>query len=283
MSWRNGKHINQWINTLKTYAFPQIGNLKICDVEPQHIQSILQDIWFSKPTTGRRVAQRLEKVMDWAVANNMRTDNPVSSIIRSMPKQKSGQTHMRFLPYNLVAECIASVWKSEANETTKLAIEFLILTAARSGEVRLASWSEIDLENKKWSIPAERMKAGKAHNAPLSNIAIELLQLANDYCDGSDLIFPSTKHGKPISDMTLSKLVKSLGFDTTIHGFRTSFKMWAIEKTDYPSELSERALAHTIKNKVEAAYNRSDQYEQRIPIMNEWANYLDYSEICNNI
>jgi len=274
-AWKNGKHIKQWIQTLETYAFKEIGELKVSEITTFHIQNILLPIWNIKPETAKRVQQRLEKVMDWVIANGYRADNPVSAIASSLPKQdQSNRKNMRSLDCSEVSNCIRSVRDSKANIFTKLAFEFLVLTAARSGEIRNAVWSEIDIEKASWTIPAEKMKAKKEHKVPLSSQSIEILHQAKRNNTNTDLIFPSPKTNKPMSDMTLSKLVRELGFNTTVHGFRTSFKQWAVTKTNYPNELSERALAHSIKNKVEAAYNRDSQFNQRIPMMQDWAEYL---------
>ena len=169
---------------------------------------------------------------------------------------------------------------SNAGNTTKLALEFLILTAARSGEIRNARWCEVNLEVSPawpcpvWSVPAARMKTKRAHTVPLPNRAIAILGHAKGLSEGSEFVFPGTSQGKTLSDMTLSKLVKQLGFDADVHGFRTSFKTWAQERTDFANEVSEMALAHTIQNKAEAAYARSDLIEKRNQMMDQWAEYL---------
>ena len=163
---------------------------------------------------------------------------------------------------------------SGAGVSTKLSLEFLILTATRSGEIRLSVWDEINLAERVWTIPANKMKAKREHRIPLSLRAIELLQEANGLGDGSGLIFPGTKTGKPLADMTLSKLVKELGFNADIHGFRTSFRTWAQERTNFPREVAEAALAHNVGDEVEMAYARSDVFEKRRSLMERWASYL---------
>ena len=178
------------------------------------------------------------------------------------------------LPYEDVAHCLDVVRGTDGGKTTKLAIEFLVLTAARSGEVINAAWPEVDLKAATWTIPAERMKAGKEHRVPLSRQAIDILKQASDLSDGSDWVFPSVRGNKPLSDATLRKLIRENGFQVDIHGFRTSFRTWAQEQSNLPSEVVERALAHTIRNKAEAAYARSDLFEKRRKLMEAWANYL---------
>ena len=206
--------------------------------------------------------------------------DPAQSVKEALPKQSKVQKHRKALHYSEVAGCIAAIKSSNAGDTTKLALEFLILTAARSGEIRNACWDEINLEVSPawpcpvWSVPAARMKAKRAHTVPLPNRAIAILIHAKGLSDGSEFVFPGTSQGKTLSDMTLSKLVKQLGFDADVHGFRTSFKTWAQERTDFANEVSEMALAHTIQNKAEAAYARSDLIEKRNQMMDQWAEYL---------
>ena len=275
-TWKNKKHAAQFITTLETYTFPQIGKMSVSDVKAADVLTALLPIWTTKPETARRVKQRIGTVMKWAVAQGFRQDDPSAVIQYALPKVKTRPKHRKALPYSDVAECIETVAASGAGQTTKLALEFLILTAARSGEVRHATWSEIDLATCEWRVPADRMKAGIEHSVPLSPRAVAILNEARAYADGSDLVFPGSRQGKPLSDMTLSKLVKSLGYDVDVHGFRTSFRTWAQEQTDFPREVVEKALAHTIRNKVEAAYARSDLFEKRHELMNAWASYIDH-------
>ena len=212
--------------------------------------------------------------MKWAVAQGFRQDDPSAAIVQALPKSKVRPRNRKALPYQNVADCIATGHASEAGLSTKLALEFLVLTAARSGEVRHARWSEFDLEMAEWLTPAERMKAGIDHRVPLSPRALQVLSQAKSVGDGSDLVFPGPRQGRPLSDMTLSKLVKSLGYEVDVHGFRTSFRTWAQEQTNFPREVVEKALAHTIRNKAEAAYARSDLFDRRRKLMEAWASYL---------
>ena len=274
-SWRNEKHGQQFINTLQTYTFPRMGRIRVSEVTTADVLAVLQPIWLQKPETARRVRQRIGMVMKWAVANGWRQDNPAEAIAQALPKHDRTPVHRKSLPYGEVAGCIAAVKASGAGRVTKLALEFLVLTATRSGETRLATWQEVDLSSAEWTIPAERMKAKRAHRIPLAPRALEILEECRALEDGSGLVFPSTRYGRPLSDNTLSKLVKELGFEAHVHGFRTSFKTWAQERTNAPREVSELALAHGIQDKAEAAYARSDLFEKRRALMERWAGYLD--------
>jgi integrase len=274
-TWRNPKHAAQFISTLETYTFPRLGKIKVGDVTTSDVLAVLTPIWTTKPETARRVRQRIGTVMKWAIAQGWRQDNPAASIAEALPKHDRTKQHRKALPYQRVAECIETIKASGAGLSTKLALEFLILTAKRSGEVRLATWDEIDLDNgPTWTIPASRMKMKKPHRIPLSARASEILREARKLSDGSALIFPGTKQRKPLSDMTLSKLVKELGFDADIHGFRTSFRTWTQEQTNFPREVAEAALAHATGDAVEQAYARSDVFDKRRKMMESWAGYL---------
>jgi integrase len=273
-TWTNEKHAAQFRSTLATYAGPIIGAKPVSDVTTADVLRILTPIWTSKAETARRVKQRIGTVMQWAIAQGYRSDNPSAALTQALPKQGQKVQHRKSLPYDEVAVCISTIQASDAMLSTKLALEFLILTAARSGEVRGATWDEIDFDRKVWSIPAERMKAKVEHVVPLSDRACELLDEAKQL-GTSDLVFPGMKEGKPMSDMTMSKLVKELGFATDVHGFRTSFRVWVQEKTNTPFEVAEKALAHKTSNKVVAAYARSDLFEKRRALMEAWARFLN--------
>ncbi|SFS45635.1 Integrase [Sulfitobacter marinus] len=273
-TWRNKKHAAQFISTLETYTFPRIGKLKVSEVTTADVLAVLQPIWLEKPETARRVRQRIGTVMKWAVANGWRQDNPADAIAQALPKQDKTQAHRKALPYDKVPEFLDALKASSAGDATKLALELVILTASRSGEVRLAEWSEFDLEQALWTRPAHRMKSKKEHRAPLSPRAVEVLLQARKLGSGEGLVFPGTKYGKPLSDMTLSKLTKALGYDVDVHGFRTSFKTWTQERTNTPRDVSEAALAHTVKDKAEAAYARSDFFEKRRSLMEKWEKFV---------
>jgi integrase len=273
-TWRSPKHAAQFLSTLETYAFPHIGALKVGDINTSDVLRVLSPIWTEKPETARRVRQRIGTVMKWAVAKGWRQDNPAEAISQALPKHDRSKVHRRALPYQDVSTFLAAVQASRAGKVTKLAIEFLILTATRSGETRGAIWSEVDVDAGVWTIPKERMKAKKEHRVPLSPRAQEILTEARGLSDGSDLVFPGTKRGRPLSDATMSKLAREMGFEVDIHGFRTSFRTWAQEQTDAPREVAEAALAHTIRNQAEAAYARSDLFERRRTLMEGWASMV---------
>lgn len=282
-TWRNAKHGAQFIATLETYAFPRLGRLRVTDVTTADVLSVLSAIWTEKPETARRVRQRIGTVMKWAIAQGWRQDNPAENIAQALPKAKQTPVHRKSLAYTEVHTCIEVLRASGANRATKMALEFLVLTASRSGEVRGARWEEIDFhgatgaENATratWVVPASRMKAKREHRVPLSGQALAILREAEVLADGSGLVFPGTRQGRPLSDMTLSKLIKELGFAADVHGFRTSFRTWAQEQTNFPREVAEAALAHVIKDKAEAAHARSDVFEKRRKMMESWASYL---------
>lgn len=272
-SWRNKKHAAQFRSTLEQYVCPVCGPKKVSEVSSQDIMSALLPIWLDKAETARRVKQRIGVVMKWAIAQGYRQDDPSNAIEQALPKAARPVKQRKSIHYDMVADCLTTVKGSHAGTSTKLAVEFLILTAARSGEVRLATWSEIDLERSIWTIPAERMKGKVEHVVPLSARATEVLKAARTLADG-DFVFPGAKAGRPISDMTMSKLIKELGFDADVHGFRTSFRVWVQERTNASFEVAEKALAHKTKNKVVAAYARSDLMEKRRKLMQQWADHL---------
>ena len=275
--WRNAKHGAQWESTLRTYVYPRLGQRSVADITTADVMAALTPIWHEKAETARRVRQRISAIMIWAMAQGYRADNPAGDAIgAALPKHNGkAKRHHRALPHGEVAAAIEVVRGSCAGKSVKLAFEFLILTAARSGEVRLATWDEIDTEAATWTVPDSRMKAGREHRVPLSDRAVAILDEARALHDESGFIFPGTRAGKPLSDMTLSKLMRDLGLDAVPHGFRTSFRNWAGECTNAPREVMELSLAHTVRNKVEAAYNRTDLFERRRTLMDQWASYLD--------
>ncbi len=274
-SWKNGKHQDQWINTLKTYAYPSLGKLSVDSIDAHDVAQALLPIWGDKGETARRVKQRIGSVLDYSNAKGWRASEApmraVGTLLKGIrqPKQKN----FAAMPYKQVAYFMPKL--SEAGETVgRLGLQFLILTAARSGEVRGALWSEIDLKKKVWTIPASRMKMDQEHQVPLSDVALALLEKAKAHSvvKPEGLVFPGLKR-KPLSDMTLSKVLRSNGGEGfTVHGFRSSFKDWASEQ-GYPSEWSEAALAHTVANRVEAAYRRTKFLEQRIKLMKAWSDF----------
>lgn len=281
-TWKNPKHAAQFLATLETYAFPRMGRMRISDIGAADVLSVLTPIWVEKAETARRVRQRIGVVLKWAVAKGWRKDNPAESITMALPKTTSAKANRKALPYAEVSACLNAIRASAAALSTKLALELLVLTAARSGEIRGASWSEINMAGKVWEIPAERMKMKRGHRVPLCAAAIAILVRAKALDDGSGLVFPGSKTGRPLSDMTMLKLVKELGFDVDVHGFRTSFRTWAQERTNFPREVAEAALAHAVGDAVEQAYARSDVFQKRRKMMDAWAAFLA-EPICNNV
>ena len=272
-SWRNEKHASQWLSTLEAYALPRLGKRPVDSVTTADILAVLTPIWHEKPETAKRVRQRLNNVMQWTVAQGYRQDNPAGDAIsKALPKRSARVTHMRSLPsYAEVAAAVAKVRASNATGSAKLAFEFLVLTATRSGEVRGARWEEIDLDGRIWTLPASRMKAGVEHRIPLSDQAAAILKEAGPRPDG--LVFPSI-NGRMLSDNTLSKLLRENDIPAVPHGFRSSFRDWAAERTNTPHHVMEQALAHTIPNHAERAYARSDLFDKRRRLMDSWSAYL---------
>ena len=274
-TWSSAKHAAQFRSTIATYVMPRLGKRLVNDIGSADILAVLQPIWAEKNETAKRVKQRLGKIMTWAIAQGYRTDDPTLALDQVLPKITRQPQHFKSLPYTEVASCLDAIRISSAMPMTKLAIEFLVLTAVRSGEVRHADWREIDLDKKTWSIPAERTKTKQeAHIVPLSGRAIQILKDAEAH-GRSGLIFPGMTAGRPMSDMTMSKLVKELGFPVDIHGFRTSFRTWVQEQTNASFEVAEKALSHKTSSKIVAAYARSDLFEKRRKLMEQWARYLN--------
>jgi integrase len=272
-AWKNGKHQNQWIATLTTYAFPKIGDLPVDKIEGPAIREVLIPIWLSKPETARRVRQRIGTVLDWACAKGFRkTEAPMRSLSKGLPRQPKKDGHFAAMPYAQVPGFVAKLGERES--VGRLALEALILTAARSGEIRGALWSEIDLDAALWTIPAARMKMGRVHSVPLSSQAVAVFQRAEAHKAGvGDLVFPGQNVKKPLSDMTLLKILRDMELTVTVHGFRSAFRDWVAEQTDYSGEVAEAALAHTVSNKVEAAYRRTDFLDKRRLMMQDWARF----------
>ena len=273
-TWRNAKHAAQFITTLETYAFPVIGSMSVKEINSSHILRILSPIWVTKAETAKRVRQRLSTVFKYCVAQQWRSDDPANTVIvEALPSLKKKKVqHRKSISYNDVSEFIETVSNSSAGKSTKLGLEFLILTATRSGEVRNARWDEVN--GSLWTIPAERMKADVAHRIPLPLRCVEILQEAKKISQGSEYIFEGTKPNKPLSENTFNKLMKDLDLEVHAHGFRTSFRTWAQEKTNYPREIAEAALAHSLTDKAEAAYARSDLLEKRAEMMEAWAQFI---------
>ena len=272
--WKNPKSAEAWRSTLTVYANP-LQKMRVDSITAADVVACLLPNWESKQETMRRVRQRLSAIFKWSIAKGYRNDDPAGPAISEvLPKAKNGKKHMKALPHGEVGKAVQLVRESQAAETTKLAFEFLVLTATRSGEVRFATWQEIDLEKAVWTIPASRMKSGREHRVPLSRQAVFVLNRASEFNDGSGFIFPSVLRGKVLSDNTLSKLLRELKIEAVPHGFRSSFRNWCAEN-NVDREIAEQALAHTIKNATEAAYLRSDILDLRRDLMKKWASYLN--------
>ena len=274
-TWSNPKHAAQWQSTLQTYAFPLIGHKAVDAITAADVLEALTPIWTSKAETASRVRQRMETVMDWAVAQGYRLDNPAGrSLLKVLPKTQRLKEHHRALPYAQVPGAVRRVRESTAGRPTKLAFEFLVLTAGRSGEVRTADWTEIDWQSATWEIPAARMKARRPHRVPLSTGTATILWQAWELTEGQGLIFPAMRSGKPVSEMVFTALLRRLEIPAVPHGFRTSFRNWVAECTATPWAVAEAALAHNAGNSTEAAYMRSDLFDQRRALMEVWAAYV---------
>ena len=282
-TWRNEKHAVSWWQTLERHALPRIGNLPITEIDRAAVLDVLLPIWTSKPETARRVRQRMRTVFSFYQALEVIEHNPAGEAINAaLPKTPRFKAHLRTLPYQEVGSALETVDASQTSLASKRCLKFLILTAARSGEARGATWDEIDLEGATWTIPASRMKAGEEHRVPLSDQALDVLTLAQQLEDGSGLCFPSPlRPGRMLSDMTMTNILRKSGLAdrATVHGFRTSFKTWTMEQTDTPWAVGEAALAHQLGGSVEQAYARSDLFDRRRTLMQQWADYLRVNRI----
>lgn len=279
--WKNAKHAAQWINTLSSYVFPFLGNRPVETLTPQDFAAALRPLWLEKAETASRVKQRCNEVMEWCWAGGYSTSNPVSIVHRLLPKQPSTRQrvqHLPAMPWRDIPEFIEKNLHGKTNSTRAL-MEFVILTAARSGEARPLTWHEIDFSKKVWNVPATRMKTGNPHRVPLSNRALELLEGQKKKYPDAELVFPAPRGGV-LTDMALTSFLRKKKAKSdvpdrhaTAHGFRSAFRDWASEN-GYARDLAERALAHTIRNQAEAAYHRTDLLEQRRPMMENWAEFV---------
>ena len=283
--WKNAKHAAQWKSTLDTYASPTIGKRPVDKVELTHVLDILTPLWATKTETASRVRMRMEAVLAWATASGYRKgDNPARwkgnlDVLLAMPSKVSKVKHHKALPMDALPAFMADLRKRDGMAAR--ALEFAILTAARSGEVRAATWDEIDLQASAWIIPGERMKAGKEHRVPLSPPAVALLK-ALPRMAGCEYPFAGPS-GKVLSDMTLSAVMRRMEVDAVPHGFRSTFRDWCSERTSYPRDVAEMALAHTIGDKVEAAYRRGDLFTKRTKMMNDWSRFIDSKPAAGNV
>lgn len=291
LEWRNGKHVEQWINSLCDYAFPFIGSTPVNEIATPEILQVLAPIWSSKPETARRVKQRLAIILDWARAAGHRSgDNPTRLLNDALPKHSRADRHHPALPYVEVPDFIAKLRLGNAESITKLAFEFLILTATRTADVRSARWDELDRNVATWTIPGQdaatgrRMKSGRDHVVPLSRRCVGILAEAK-VGSASEFIFPDIHTGRIMSENRFLVVRDGLGYDKgtcTPHGFRSSFRDWAAEETGFPPEVAEMALAHAIKNKVEAAYRRGHLLAKRRELMAAWAEFCTPATKCSS-
>ena len=276
--WRSAKVTATWMQQMERHAFGRLGDIPVDRIGREHVLSVLTPLWTSKPEIARKLRQRIRATLRWCHAHGYVEHNMAGEAISgALPAMPSVKAHYRALPYVEVSEALATIEGSEASIPAKLCFRFLVLTAARSGEARGAVWSEIDEKAREWRIPGNRMKAGVEHRVPLSEAAFAVLEQAQMLGDGSDLIFPSVvKRGRPMSDMTLTKVLRSTGLAdrATVHGFRSSFRDWASECTDAPHAVMELALAHSVGSAVEQAYARSDLFDRRRGLMDRWAHFV---------
>jgi integrase len=280
-SWRNPKHAAQWGATIETYANPVFGDLPVADVATSHVLAAVEPIWLTKPETASRLRGRIERILDFAKTRGWRAgENPAAwkgHLALTLPARSKVRKveHHAALPWRDIGDFVLAL-KEQAGIGAR-ALRFAILTAARSGEVRGARWSEIDMTAATWVVPAERMKGGREHRIPLSEAALDVLRemaLARVSRDLDALVFPGRDAGRPLSDMSLTAVLRRIGRgELTAHGFRSAFRDWTAETTGYPTEIAEMALAHAVGSKVEAAYRRGDLFEKRKRMMDDWATY----------
>ncbi|MEP1230729.1 MAG: integrase arm-type DNA-binding domain-containing protein [Litorimonas sp.] len=274
-TWKNSKQADQWINSLKSYAFPKIGSLRVDDISVDDVLSVLNPIWVVKAETANRVRQRMLKIFKWCKRKGYMKENPAEDIQEALPKVRRKREHFVAMSYDDIAAFIARLQSSSQTPNVRLGLEFLILTACRSGELRGALWEEIDFKNRLWIIPDERMKANREHTVPLTERALEIIKEIRPISGKSELLFPSSQNWRKVmSDATLSAAVKRMGYKVTVHGFRSTFRDWASETRTYPNDVVEMALAHSNRNKTEAAYKRGKLLEKRRELMDDWDNHI---------
>jgi integrase len=274
-SWKSAKHAAQWPSTLQTYAYPTLGRLPVQAIDVAFVTKVLEPIWRTKTETASRLRGRIEAVLDWATVRGLRQgDNPArwrGHLDHLLPARAKVQKvrHYPALPYPEIGSFMSQL--REQDGTRALALEFLILTSARAGEVIAARWDEFDLDAAVWTVPANRMKVGREHRVPLSPPALALLKRLQKHRAG-EFVFPSAKPYKPLSDTSLLRLLARMDrTDLTVHGFRSTFRDWAAERTNFPREVCEHGQAHSSPDKVEAAYRRSDLFDKRRQLMDAWA------------
>lgn len=273
-AWRNARTEEDWRSTLGSYAMPTLGARRVDAISTADVLAVVQPIWAVKHKRARDLRQRINAIMQWSIAQGYRSDNPAGEALTAvLPRVDKEDRHHAALPYAEVGPALAKIRDCDAPATAKLAFEFLALTAVRSGEVREAVWDEIDTETRTWTIPASRMKANREHRVPLSNRAMEVLSEARAHGE-SGLVFPGARAGRPVAPRAFRSLMGAQGLAGTPHGLRSSFRDWCAEQTDTPEAVAEAALAHGKRSAVEAAYHRTDQFDRRRVLMDQWAAYL---------
>lgn len=276
--WRSAKHADDWWATLARHALPRLGTIPVDRIDQRDVLAVLTPIWTAKPETARRVRQRIRAVMKWALAHRYVEHNAAGECIDgALPPMPKIKAHLRALPYAEIPAALETVRSSTASHAAKACFRFTVLTAARSGQARGATWHEVDARAREWRIPAERMKSHREHRVPLSDGALAVLADVRPLSGGEGLIFPSpVRHGRPMSDMTLTKLLRDNGLAgrATMHGFRSAFRDWASEQTSAPHAVMELALAHNVGSAVERAYARSDLLAKRRHLMDAWARFI---------
>ena len=275
-TWKHPKTAGDTRARLEKFAYGTLGESSVDRITRADVLDVLKPIWTAKPAASRKLRQRIRAVFAYAMAHGWVETNPAGEAIgAALPKTKAVKEHFRALPYQDVPDAMDVIEASQAGLAVRLCFRFTVLTAARSGETRGATWDEIDMNARTWTVPGARMKAGREHRVPLSDEALQVLDRARELKDDSGLVFPSSK-GKPLSDMTLTKVLRYTGLAgrATMHGFRTTFKTWTMEQTSTPWAVGEAALAHTLGNSTEQAYARSDLFERRREVMQEWGDYV---------
>ena len=268
-SWKDGgKSANNWRSTLGRYAYPRLADMPVSEITSEDVLAVVLPVWQTRRETARKLKGRISAVMAWTIAEGHRADDPTIAVSRALPRNGYQVQHYEALPHSDVAAALATVAASGAWAGTKLAFRFLVLTAARSGDVRGARWDEIDTDAALWTVPAERAKNRRPHRVPLSTAALQVLTAARDLPDSSELIFPSA-NGQEIPNATMGKLLREYGIDAVPHGFRSSFRDCCGE-TGVPREVAEACLAHTVADATEAAYARSDLLARRRDTMEAW-------------
>ena len=276
-AWTSKRHATQWRESLRLHAFPRFADHPVDAISTADVLSVLEPIWNTKAETAGRVRQRMAAIFDFTIAAGWRKDNPCNGALKAaLPRRTRERSHHPALPYDEVGDALAAIRNAAGHASPKLGLAYLILTAARAGEVRQATWDEIDLAARIWTVPEAHMKTRKRHRVPLPERAMAVLEKAQERTDGKGLLFPSNrKTGCPLSNMALQMLLRRAGYGhATVHGFRASFRTWALEQTDAPWAVAEAALAHNLGGSEVMAYARSDLFERRRALMEEWCGFV---------